>query len=105
MVAATLFIIDGVFFTLTMAQRSYFQKIGDPADMAATASVAFTINHIAAGVIPVALRHARDDQSVNHLLARRGDRHAIAWLAFLVPTAPEAGRETVLAGPRPAPAE
>src|SRR5690606_14452652 len=51
--AAALFIIDGIFFTLILAQKTYFQKIGDPADMAATASVAFTINHIAAVAIPV----------------------------------------------------
>jgi hypothetical protein len=39
-VAGALFVIDGVFFTLTLAQRTYFQKIADPADMAATTSVA-----------------------------------------------------------------
>ena len=52
--AAMLFIIDGIFFTLILAQKTYFQKIGDPADMAATASVAFTINHIAASRFPSA---------------------------------------------------
>src|SRR5262245_32020554 len=52
--AGLLFVIDGVFFTLTLAQRTYFQKIADPADMAATTSVAFTINHVAAVVVPVA---------------------------------------------------
>ena len=52
-VAGALFIVDGVFMTLLLAQRTYFQKIGDAADMAATASVAFTINHIAAVVLPV----------------------------------------------------
>ena len=53
-VAGLLFILDGVFFTLTLAQRTYFQKIADPADMASTTSVAFTINHVAAVVVPVA---------------------------------------------------
>ena len=46
-------ILDGVFFTLIIAQRTYFQKIADPADIAPTSAVAFTINHIAAVVIPV----------------------------------------------------
>ena len=53
LVAGALFVIDGVFFTLTLAQRTYFQKIADPADMAATTSAAFTINHIAAVAVPV----------------------------------------------------
>ncbi|MDG1322893.1 MAG: MFS transporter, partial [Porticoccaceae bacterium] len=35
------------------AIKTYFQKIADPADMASTAGVAFTINHIAAVFIPV----------------------------------------------------
>jgi hypothetical protein len=38
---------------MAIAIRSYFQKIADPADMASTAGVSFTINHIAAVVIPV----------------------------------------------------
>ena len=41
------------FFAMAIAQKTYFQKIADPADMAPTAGVAFTINHIAAVVIPV----------------------------------------------------
>jgi hypothetical protein len=38
---------------MAIAIRSYFQKIADPADIASTAGVSFTINHIAAVVIPV----------------------------------------------------
>ncbi|WP_045423037.1 MFS transporter [Vibrio jasicida] len=51
--AAALYVIDHLFFTLALAIKTYFQKIADPADMASTAGVAFTINHIAAVVIPV----------------------------------------------------
>ncbi|ELV8654372.1 MFS transporter [Vibrio vulnificus] len=51
--AAALYIIDHLFFALALAIKTYFQKIADPADMASTAGVAFTINHIAAVVIPV----------------------------------------------------
>ena len=50
--AAGLYVIDHMFFAFAIAIKTYFQKIGDPADMASTASVAFTINHIAAVVIP-----------------------------------------------------
>ena len=51
--AAALYILDHLFFSLAVAIKTYFQKIADPADMASTAGVAFTINHIAAVVIPV----------------------------------------------------
>jgi hypothetical protein len=53
-VAVVLYIIDHMFFSLAIAIKTYFQKIADPADMAAQAGVAFSINHIAAVVIPVA---------------------------------------------------
>ncbi len=51
--AAALYVIDHLFFALALAIKTYFQKIADPADMASTAGVAFTINHIAAVFIPV----------------------------------------------------
>lgn len=50
--AATLFVVDHIFFAMAIAQKTYFQKIADPGDMAGTAGVNFTINHIAAVVIP-----------------------------------------------------
>lgn len=53
-VAAGLYIVDHLFFALAIAIKTYFQKIADPADIAATAGVGFTINHIAAVVIPAA---------------------------------------------------
>jgi len=51
--AAALYVIDHLFFALALAMKTYLQKIADPADMASTASVSFTINHIAAVFIPV----------------------------------------------------
>ncbi len=54
-VAAALYVIDHLFFALAIAIKTYFQKIADPKDIAATAGVSFTINHIAAVVIPVIL--------------------------------------------------
>lgn len=45
--------VDHLFFALALAIKTYFQKIADPADMASTAGVSFTINHIAAVFIPV----------------------------------------------------
>lgn len=53
--AGALYIIDHMFFALAIAIKTYFQKIADERDIAATASVSFTINHIAAVVIPALL--------------------------------------------------
>ena len=47
--------IDHMFFALAIGIKTYFQKIADPADIASTAGVSFTINHIAAVIIPAVL--------------------------------------------------
>ena len=105
--AGALFVLDGVFFTLTLAQRTYFQKIADPADIAPTASVAFTINHIAAVALPVTfgLVWIKNPSLVFEIGA--GVATCSLLLAFLVPRHPEPGRETTLSVPVPqaAPAE
>ena len=54
-VAATLYVIDHMFFALAIAINTYFQKIADPKDIASSAGVSFTINHIAAIFVPVLL--------------------------------------------------
>lgn len=54
-VAAFLYILDHMFFALAIAITTYFQKIADPKDMASNAGVSFTINHIAAIVVPALL--------------------------------------------------
>lgn len=105
-VAALLFIADGVFSTLIIAQRTYIQKIGDPADMAPTAACAFTINHIAAVIIPVTfgLIWLKDPSFVFMLGAAIAATSLV--LSFLVPRHPGPGNETVFsAGRAPAAAE
>ena len=47
-----LYILDQILFNFAIAIRTYFQKIGDPKDIAPTMAVGFTINHIAAVVLP-----------------------------------------------------
>ena len=54
-VAVALYLLDHLFFAMAIAIKTYFQKIADPADIAATSSISFTINHIAAVVLPAAL--------------------------------------------------
>jgi predicted MFS family arabinose efflux permease len=107
-VAMALYVLDHVLFKMAFAQKTYFQKIADPADHAPTAAVAFTINHIAAVTLPVPLGML--------WLAQPGQVYVLAasmagvslLLSMLVPRHPEPGRETVLSGlfaPTPRPAE
>ncbi len=53
LIIAGLYVLDHIFFNFSMGIRTFFQKIGDPGHMAPTMAVGFTINHIAAVVIPV----------------------------------------------------
>ena len=53
LVVAFLYIIDHIFFNFAIAIRTFFQKIASPEDIAPSMAVGFTINHIAAVVLPV----------------------------------------------------
>jgi len=103
--AAALYVIDHMFFALALALKTYFQKIADPADIAPTAAVAFTINHIAAVVLPALLGYLwlASPGAVFGLAA--GMAMTSLCLALLIPRHPEPGNETVLARFVPAPAE
>jgi hypothetical protein len=52
LLVAFLYILDQIFFTFAIAIRTYFQKVGDPADIAPSMAVGFTINHLAAVFLP-----------------------------------------------------
>lgn len=52
-IVGLLYVFDHIFFNFSIAIRTYFQKIGDKRDIAPSMAVGFTINHIAAVVIPV----------------------------------------------------
>ncbi|MEO1238926.1 MAG: MFS transporter [Pseudomonadota bacterium] len=106
LVAAGLYIIDHLFFALAFAMKTYFQKIADPADIAPTAAVAFTINHIAAVFLPALLGYlwVASPESV-FLLAAMMAALSLA-LACMIPRNPAPGHETVFARLKfPAPAE
>ena len=51
-VLGLLYILDHIFFNFAIAIRTYFQKVGDPQDIAPSMAVGFTINHIAAVFLP-----------------------------------------------------
>lgn len=52
-IVAFLYIADHIFFNFAIAIRTFFQKIASPSDIAPSMAVGFTINHIAAVVLPV----------------------------------------------------
>ncbi len=49
---AILYVLDSIFYNFVFAIRTFFQKISKPEDIAPSMAVGFTINHIAAVVIP-----------------------------------------------------
>lgn len=91
--AAALYVVDHLFFALALAIKTYFQKIADPADMASTAGVSFTINHIAAVVIPVTfgLIWLVSPSSVFYIGAVMAGLSLI--LSLNIPVHPKAGNE------------
>ncbi len=105
LLASILYVIDHMLFALALALKTYFQKIADPEDMAPTAAVAFTINHIAAVFLPVllGLLWLVSPAAVFALAAAMA---AISLaLATLIPRHPEKGNETRLSRFAAAPAE
>lgn len=96
--AAALYVIDHLFFAMAIAMKTYFQKIADPADIAPTAGVAFSINHIAAVVIPVAFGLLWLASPAAVFLAGSAMAAISLVLARFVPHDPEPGNETVWSG-------
>lgn len=103
--AAALYVIDHLLFAMAFAQKTYFQKIAAPGDIAPTAAVAFTINHVAAVFLPASLGAL--------WMVSPGAVFGLAavlacgslGLALLVPRHPAPGAETALSAPLPAAAE
>ncbi|MEH6587140.1 MAG: MFS transporter [Halioglobus sp.] len=93
-VAAGLYIVDHLFFALSIAINTYFQKISDPKDIAATSSVSFTINHIAAVFIPALLGILWLTSPSAVFLVGSGIAIASLILCNFIPDVPEQGRET-----------
>jgi hypothetical protein len=96
--AATLYVLDHLFFALAFALKTYFQKIADPADIAPTAAVAFTINHIAAVVLPATLGYLWVTSPALVFLFAAGLAVISLGLALLIPRHPGPGYETKLVG-------
>ncbi|MEO0358672.1 MAG: MFS transporter, partial [Pseudomonadota bacterium] len=102
-IAATLYVLDHLFFALKLALKTYFQKIADPADVAPTAAVAFTINHIAAVFLPVALGLMWLWSPMWVFVLAAVLAATSFGLALLIPHNPEPGRETIFSRGRVVP--
>ncbi len=92
-----LYLLDHLFFAMAIAIKTYFQKIAKPEDIAATSSISFTINHIAAVVLPALLGLV---WIINHsavFLIGAGIALGSLLLSQLIPDMPEFGQETRIA--------
>ncbi|WP_439104926.1 MFS transporter [Celeribacter marinus] len=102
--AATLYVIDHMLFGLAFALKTYFQKIADPEDIAPTAAVAFTINHIAAVFLPASLGYLWIVSPGGVFILAASMAFVSLLLALLIPRHPVKGYEwrvfkTVVAAP------
>lgn len=95
-IAAGLYIIDHMFFALYIAMSTYFHKIADPSDLASSAGVSFTINHIAAVIVPAALGLVWVVSNAAVFLI--GTAFALCSLALSqnVPSRPAPGNEVII---------
>ena len=94
--AAGLYIIDHMFFALYIAMSTYFHKIADPSDLASSAGVSFTINHIAAVIIPAALGLVWVVSNAAVFLIGTGFALCSLMLSQNVPNNPRPGNEVIL---------
>ena len=92
--AAGLYVVDHLFFALAISLKTYFQKIAAPEDIASTAGVSFTINHIAAVIIPACfgLIWLQSHALVFFLGAFMAATSLL--LAGFIPRSPKQGQET-----------
>ena len=99
--ALLLYLLDHLLFALAIAIKTYFQKIAAPEDIAATSSISFTINHIAAVRLPAILGVIWVFNSSAVFLI--GAMIALCSLGFsqLIPNEPKPSRATKLAKPFP----
>jgi len=95
MVASMLYILDHVFFAMAIGLKSYLKKIADPADIASTAGVSFSINHIAAVILPVLLGLVWVVSPSMVFLVGVLIAMVSLVLSQMIPGVPEQGSETV----------
>lgn len=95
LLASILYVVDHILFALALALKTYFQKIADPQDIAPTAAVAFTINHIAAIFLPAGLGYLWLYSPSAVFVVAAAMAITSLLLSLLIPRHPEKGHETV----------
>ena len=93
-IALVLYILDNILFSISFAINTYFQKIADPADIASTSGISFTINHIAAVLLPALLGLVWMENHGAVFLIGASIAVASLILVRAIPDAPEIGKET-----------
>lgn len=93
-IAGALYIIDHFFFAFAIAMKTYIQKIALAEDMASTAAVSFTINHIAAVILPAVLGLLWLVSNSAVFLCGAGLACLSLFITQLIPNAPSTGNET-----------
>jgi hypothetical protein len=94
-IAYGLYIVDHLLFSMAIALKTYFQKIADPKDISSASSVSFTINHIAAVVLPVLLGLVWLYSHTLVFMIGAGIAFCSVALSFLIPANPKRGFETL----------
>lgn len=95
-VGIALFVLNHLFFAMSFAVKTYFQKIADPEDIAPSVAVAFTINHIPAVFLPAFLGYVWVVFPTGIFLLAALMAFVSLILAFLIPKNPLKGHETIL---------
>ena len=98
--AVGLYLLDHLFFAMSFATKTYFQKIADPQDIASTSGVSFTINHIAAVAIPVVFGQVWVTDHSLVFMAGAAMAACSLVMAFLIPRDPTQGNETLFSAGR-----
>ncbi len=99
----TLYLLDHVFFAMSFAIKTYFQKIADAEDIASSTGVSFTLSHIAAVFIPAAFGFLWLVSPAYVFLAGTAMAGVSLALAFLVPRHPTPDNVALVAFGKPAP--
>lgn len=94
--AAGLYVLDHLLFAMAITLKTYFQKIAAPEDIASTAGVSFSINHIAAVVIPAAFGLLWLVSPALVFFSGAAMALISLLLSLLIPENPTRGRETLL---------
>ena len=95
-IAFALYLADHLLFSMAIALKTYFQKIANPQDLASASAISFTINHIAAVVLPFVLGFIWLNSKPLVFILGTSIAVLSFLFSFLIPKNPKIGFETTL---------